>query len=295
MIVTLFLLSLCFSDLSSEAFPLDDYFVQNLHGAAQNGNHLAVLNFSQMKTKLCLIDLEAGQVHEIDDPRLKIFAARKVFPYKDGFLVMKNKLAYYVTAQREFRETIKLESFKGRPASMLWYGTQALAEGRFLCRFKDEEGLHILSFLDLERKEFLPVHQFQSEKHHTVYFYANGEAFFALHSKTGSVVEYDATFQKVQRHLPEREPVQRKKSSRQYRRNPFESLIHGVFADAHAVYFDLYPRDSVSGEVTRKRYKLENGKLFPVSDSLIVLARHQDKHLVFDTEEGMFTMRTGTP
>ncbi|CAM2007244.1 hypothetical protein [Acanthopleuribacter pedis] len=290
MLTCVFVLFIYASELHSTSFPLSDYFVQDLHGAAQNNGHLAVLNFSQMKTKLCIIDLKEEVVRELDDPRLKIFISRKIIPFQDGFLIIRNKLAYHVSANLDLKETIRLDSFQGLPPNMLWVGIQPIQRAMFLCNFIDDEGFHVLTVLDLEQRKFQPLHRFHSEKHHTVYFFNNNGSYFAFHSKFGSLVEHDSSFAVVRRLLPELPPVMRKKNSRLYKRNPYNALIHTVFSDATAVWFDVYPTDSGTGEVMRKRYRLQDGKLHAVSDNLVTLARFEGKALNFDTEEGTMTI-----
>ncbi|CAM2007591.1 hypothetical protein [Acanthopleuribacter pedis] len=287
MVITLVLLTnLLFSDLYKTEIPLSDVFIERFHGAAKQKKQVAILNFSQMKTKLLIVNIQTYLAYEINDPRLKIFGSRKVIAYKTGFLVIRNNAGYQVTDDLKIGKILEFDTFEGFMPQMLWSGIQPIQNGQFLCRFIEKEGLHVFKILDLEAESFLPLHDIATEKNYTVLLLINEHVPFVFHNKTGSVVEHDSAFKPVRRLLPELPLVKRSKNSRLYRRNPNHSLINHIFSDATAVWFDIYLTELGTGDIERKRYKLEGGKLHAVSSNLVTLARFEEKHLSLDTEEG---------
>lgn len=284
-----------FSDLSVNQYEMQDYFVQSLHGAVQNENTVGVLNFSQMKTKFCVVDIEKQVVSEIDDPRLKIFGSRNVLSFGDGFMVLSLKKGFVVSRDFKFLQSLSLESVAGWPMDLLLVATQQIHPGVFFCRFTNKSSNYSLGILDLGQKTYQELYAFRQKDGFHVAVYQNQETFYFLNNDTAALEAYDASFKLQQQLLPTRDPLMRKKSDRLYRRHPYRTQLKTTFADATAIWFYVYEPDEFGPSTKRKHYKLQDGKLELVPDSRITLARVAGKQLAFDIEEGMFEIVTATP
>ncbi len=282
------LLIVLFSDLNVSQYEIQDYFVQGLHGAVQNQKTVGVLNFSQMKTKFCLVDIEKQVVTEVDDPRLKIFGSRNVLSYGDGFMVINHKKGFVVSREFKFSQSVALDSVAGWPMDLLLIATQQIHPGVFFCRFANKSRTYSLGILDLGKNTYQELYGYRQSDGFHVAVYQNQDNYYFLNNDTAALEVYDASFKLQQQLLPTRDPLMRKKTDRLYRRHPYRTQLRATFADATAIWFHVSEADEPGTGRRRKHYKLQDGKLHVVADNRVILARVEGKQLAFDTEEGMF-------
>lgn len=288
MTLQLVLLIVLFSDLNVSQYEIQDYFVQGLHGAVQNQKTVGVLNFSQMKTKFCVVDIEKQVVTEVDDPRLKIFGSRNVLSYGDGFMIINHKKGFVVSGDFEFSRPVSLDSVAGWPMDLLLIATQQIHPGVFFCRFANKKRNYSLGVLDLGKNAYQELYAFRQSDGFHVAVYQNQDNYYFLNNDTAALEAYDASFKLQQQLLPTRDPLMRKKTSRLYRRHPYRTQLNTVFADATTIWFYISEPDESGTGRRQKHYKLQDGKLHAVTDSRVILARVEGKQLAFDTEEGLF-------